>query len=245
MKYKILFYSMIAATICSCSSAYKASQTPDDVYYSPAKPAAARHINQDRYEDYIGSTDDQYLRMKVQDRARWSSIDDYSYWNDSRYIPAYSYDYYLANGYNSYYFMNNWSSPYYYNPLYSGAYGLYGFYYPQFGYSPYLSSYISKRPVVVSPTTNRPFLNGYNNRSYNNRNSIYNNNSNYNRQVQGYGSSSSRRAYEPTNTYSNRNINNNTFNNNTYRAPERSYSPSPSYSPSGGSAGAISRPSRH
>ena len=37
MRYKILLYGLIAATITSCSSAYKASQTPDDVYYSPAR----------------------------------------------------------------------------------------------------------------------------------------------------------------------------------------------------------------
>src|SRR5688500_3829498 len=98
MKYKIILFGFLAALITGCSSAYKASQTPDDVYYSPARSGGAHREtrNEDRYEDYVSSQEDRYLRMKVRDRNRWSMIDDYSYWNDSRYLPLYSYDYYRS-----------------------------------------------------------------------------------------------------------------------------------------------------
>ncbi len=246
MKYKILLYGMMAVLITGCSSAYKASQTPDDVYFSPAKPGVAQRnvAKEDRYEDYLSSQDDQYLRMKIRDRNRWSSIDDYSYWNDSRYVPSYSYNYYRNNWNNFYswnnpYAMNNWNSPFYYNPLYLNGYSFYGNYYPQLGYnSPYTNVYISKYPLKTSSNVNRPVLNGYRNRNYNNNNATYNR--------QGLGNSI-KRVFTPNENrvYSNRNIN--TYNdNNTYRAPERSYTPSSSGSSSGSSGGSsISRPPRH
>lgn len=242
---------MMAALITGCSSAYKASQTPDDVYFSPARPGASQRnvAKEDRYEDYLSSQDDQYLRMKIRDRNRWSTIDDYSYWNDSRYVPSYSYNYYRNNWNNFYswnnpYALNNWNSPFYYNPLYSTGYNFYGSYYPQYGYSPYSNVYISKNPVRLAPNVNRPALRGYSNRNYNNNNGVYNR--------QGLGNSL-KRVFTPNennNGYSNRNMNTNNNNNNTYRAPERSYTPSSGGSSSGGassggsSSGGVSRPPR-
>lgn len=252
MKYKLLLIGFMAAMVAGCSSAYKATQTPDDVYYSPAKKVAAEKnvATEDRYEDYLGSQDDQYLRMKVRDRNRWSSIDDYTYWNDSRYVPSFSYDYYRNNFNNFYswsnpYAWNNFNSPYYYNPMFSVGYNSYGGYYPSlgygsYGYSPYTNVYISKYPTKLSQSVNRPSLNGYSNRNY------LNTNSNYNRQGLG---NSIRKAFSPNqnNIYSNRNINTNN-NNNTYRAPERSYTPSSSGSSSSGGggvrSGGVSRPPR-
>ncbi|WP_018613013.1 hypothetical protein [Segetibacter koreensis] len=243
MKYKILLYGLIAALVTGCSSAYKATQTPDDVYFSPAR--AERSVaKQDKYEDYLSSQDDQYLRMKVRDRNRWSPIDDYEYWNDSRYMPSYSFDYYRSNWNNFYvwnnpYAWNNWASPFYYNPMFSLGYNYYGGYSPLgFGYIPYSNIYISKYPLKMSSNVSRPSLRGYSNRNYNNYNS------NYNRQGLG---NSIKRVFTPNeNTnYSNRNINTNN-NNNTYRAPERSYTPSSSGSSSGGArpSGGVSRPPR-
>ena len=53
---------------------------------------------QDRYEEYTAADqDNQYLKMKVRDRQRWSTIDDYAYWNDSRYDTIIFYDYYRNN----------------------------------------------------------------------------------------------------------------------------------------------------
>lgn len=249
MKYKIILYGLIAALVSGCSSAYKASQTPDDVYYSPAKSARAnRQIqNDDRYEDYSASQEDRYLRMKVRNPNRWSMIDDYSYWNDSRYVPSFSYGYYMNNWnsfnvWNNPYAINSWSNPYY-GSGFSLGYNSYGGYYPVggygYGYSPYTNVYISKYPTRLSSNVNRPSLNGYSNRNYNNINT--------NNYRQGLGNSI-RRVFTPNENsiYSNRNLNTNSNSNNTYRAPERSYTPSSSGSSAGRSSGAtISRPSRH
>jgi len=252
MKYKIILIGFMAALVTGCSSAYRASQTPDDVYYSPARSGSEHKVarNEDRYEDYVSSQEDQYLRMKIRDRNRWSAIDDYSYWNDSRYVPSYSYNYYRNNWNNFYswnnpYSWNNWNSPYYYGSVFSLGYNSYGGYYPMlgYGYSPYSNVYISKYPTKLSSNVNRPALSGYSNRSFNN--------ANYNRQErQGLGNSI-RRVFVPNenSNYSNRNINSNRNMNDTYRAPVRSYTPSSSSgSYSGGSSssgGTISRPSRH
>ena len=261
MRHKILLYGLIATVLASCSSAYRASQTPDDVYFSPARVGVQKQVaSNDQYENYVGSEDDQYLRMKVRDRQRWSGIDDYSYWNDSRYVPSYNYnyDYYRNNIYNTYAW-NNWNTPYssfYYNPMYSGfgmGVGLgNSFYFPQYGYgygyggtygyNPYGTTYIIKNPTrALSPSVNRPNLNGYRNGLFNNRNSSnpYGNN-------QGVGNTS-RRVFS-TNENNQRNYNNtNNTNNNTYNSPQRSYTPSSSGSSSSGSAGGssgVSRPPR-
>jgi uncharacterized membrane protein YgcG len=261
MKYKLLLVGFIAAMAAGCSSAYKASQTPDDVYYSPARAGASQRnvAKEDRYEDYLSSQDDQYLRMKVRDRQRWSTIDDYAYWNDTRYVPSFSYNYYRNNwnspyAWNNPYMFNSWNSPFYYSPMFSPGYGYnsFGGYYPMmgyggyggygFGYAPYSNVYISKNPVRMRSGVSRPSLSGYSNRNYNNTNP------NYNRQGLG---SSIRKAFSPNenSTYSNRNLNN--TNTNTFRAPERTYTPSSSGSSSGGgysggarSSGGVSRPPR-
>ncbi len=86
-----------------CSSAFKASQTPDDVYYSYGneKNSAieAKQNAEDEYVSYWGAAEENYLRMKVRDSDRWSSIDDLNYW--------YGYD--ARFGYNNPYMFNNWS----------------------------------------------------------------------------------------------------------------------------------------
>jgi hypothetical protein len=251
MKYKILLYGLIAATITSCSSAYKASQTPDDVYYSPARQAsvAKESKQRDRYEEYVTSEDDQYLRMKIRNRQRWSTIDDYSYWNDSRYTSPY-YSYNSWNTWNSWYSpftLNTWNSPFYpsYSPYYNGyGNGYSSYYYPKYGgyggYSPYNSNvYIIKNPTRVNSNVSRPNMNSYNNRSYNNTNN-----------TERFGSTLKRVfSTENTSTYSNRNSSSN--NNSSYSAPVRTYSPpassgsSSSGSSSGSSGGGVTRPGRN
>ena len=44
MKSAILLLALSAVTFSNCTTAYKTGQTPDDVYYSPARP-----IDQDEY----------------------------------------------------------------------------------------------------------------------------------------------------------------------------------------------------
>lgn len=106
----ILLLSTIALTVLSgCSTAFKSGQTPDDVYYSPGREVASAkeeeisRQQQDEYREYISSQDDRYLRMKVANRSRWSSIDDYDYWYDSRY------DFGNYNVYDRYAYTNPWN----------------------------------------------------------------------------------------------------------------------------------------
>lgn len=113
-KYTLSLLSL-AVIFASCTTAYKSGQTPDDVYYSPARPQAEYVLQENneykmyRYDE--GSyRDDRYLRMKV---------------SDPRYSLLYN-DYYSYNPYYYHYYNNNliyntpwtpvsyWS--YYYNP---------------------------------------------------------------------------------------------------------------------------------
>ena len=121
MKLYLPLLALTALTISSCSTAYKTGQTPDDVYYSPASPQDEYVVVEKtddrsyRGEDYY---EDRYLRNRINNRYRYSALDDY-------YNNPYAY--------NSYGYYNSWNSPWnsyytwnsYYNPYYSG-YGGYG-----------------------------------------------------------------------------------------------------------------------
>ena len=102
MKPAILLLALTIAALTSCKTAYKSGQTPDDVYFSPAPPQDeyVRVEKQDdrKYSNSEDYYDDRYLRMKVQNRSRWSQLDD-MYYYDTRY----SYSYY------------NWNNPW--NPF--------------------------------------------------------------------------------------------------------------------------------
>jgi hypothetical protein len=124
MRFSIILLVLSAVVLGSCTSAYKSGQTPDDVYYSPQRPQQDEYVNFDQRDDsryysqsdnnYNGNDDDyyddQYLRMKVQNRLLWSNLDDWYYYN-----PIYSYSYY-----NTWNWSNPWSPytywNYYYNP---------------------------------------------------------------------------------------------------------------------------------
>src|SRR5215210_1700039 len=109
MNSRIILLGMAVAAFSSCSTAYKTGQTPDDVYFSPAREEAAyvkvennddrRYRAEDRYraraDEYVNS-DDRWLRMRVRNPYRWSTFDDYGMYgmNDYRYNSW---------GHNSYY----------------------------------------------------------------------------------------------------------------------------------------------
>src|SRR5687768_1197843 len=117
MKLQILLLAVTAAALGSCTSAYKTGQTPDDVYYSPARPQD-EYVRVEKEEDrQYGYNDeyydDRYLRMKVQNRNRWNELNDYYFYD--RY--SYSYNYYYGtyhNPYNSWHYYNN---PYCHNNI--------------------------------------------------------------------------------------------------------------------------------
>lgn len=241
------FISIAVAAIIfsSCSTAYQSGQTPDDVYYSPQRPQASQNEyvnveqnNSNRYQynndennsdEY--SYDDEYLRMKVRNRARWSMLDnDFYFYNASpfAYYTPYSYNpyayryygdvYYNHFGlYNPYGMYNNFGlglglsynpyyNPYYANPYYSH----YGSYY----YNPYGAPIIvgkNRTPVYSSPRTSN--LNIYNrsNRNTRSRQGGYIEQGN-NNQRPVYNNNSSRRnsGNDLRNVFGNNNSSNNT-----------------------------------
>lgn len=123
--------------ISGCTSLQQSTAVvADDLYDNPSpkqiqSSVAVAQDDAENYQDYQNYQDDRYLRLKVANRNRWSSIDDFGYWNDPRYNNAY---------YPSYMGWNSWYAGYYgaswYNPfgVYSMGWG---------GYYPYMNSYYS------------------------------------------------------------------------------------------------------
>jgi len=244
----------------SCS-VYRSGQTPDDVYYSPAREeqSAAAYVPADggrndgrRYNDrqsYSGYDDyatpeDRWLMMRVRNRTRWSMFDDYGFY--SPYSPYGGMGWGL--GYNP-----GWSFGL--GLGYGGFYDPYGLsYYNHFNnywmwnsfYNPYYPSYIIVNPKInpVGYNTVRNFnLRTYNNNAYNNnRNTLrprVNYGTRYNNANDNYRTGSSSRR-----TYNNSTLDRSsreTYRNPSSDRPVRTYSPSnssPSYSPrSSGSSG--------
>lgn len=175
MRHVLLLSVLSIALLSSCSTAFKAGQTPDDVYYSPGKEVAAsekeervQRQEEAQYQEYISSLDDRYLRMKVANRARWSGIDNFDYWYDSRYdfncYNGYSYDRLNRYGYNML------------NPGWSLGYGYRG-YYP--GYNVGWNSPIYTVISYTNPkygaggSTAGSNISAYRNKTYNNNNYGY------------------------------------------------------------------------
>ena len=123
MKSFLLFFAFVSV-LSSCTTAYHTGQTPDDVYYSPARPQQEYvrvenkeerqyrgNNNRRNDDDYYTYDDDRYLRYKIRNRDRWSYLDDY-------YRDPYAYNYYNKNYYNTYSNSRSyWNT--YFNP-YSG-----------------------------------------------------------------------------------------------------------------------------
>jgi hypothetical protein len=124
MKTVIPFLSL-ALFFTSCS-VYKSGQTPDDVYFSPERPQDEYvQVNQKKepkqYNPVEESSEDQYLRMVVRDRYRWSTI-DYNDYNVYRYDPYNHCEYVGVHT-----FWNN----YFYSPYAYAPYGVLYTYYPK------------------------------------------------------------------------------------------------------------------
>jgi hypothetical protein len=170
MKPLILLSVIGLSVLASCSTAYKAGQTPDDVYYSPGREIAGNkkeeektQKQQQQYDQYISSADDRYLRMKVANHSRWSMIDDYSYWYDSRYdfCPTYT-------AYNNPYAINPWNIGYsigYGRPYYGSVYG--GWSSPAFTVASY------SNPKFSGGYTSGSSISAYRNKTYSNQNFGY------------------------------------------------------------------------
>lgn len=237
MKSQILLAVLIVVAFSSCSTAYKSSQTPDDVYYSPAKETEEyveikQSSNNDRYRNYeYDNTDDRWLRMRVRNPYRWNAFDDYD-WN-------------LHSGWT-----NNYSNPYSYN--WNNYWN--GYYNWNSGYNPYC-----RNVVVINPksypnvyTKVRNFsLNSYTNNNYGNNNLVTRNAKSSTRLPNsGYGSynnsnnnagnslgTSIRKVFSGSNSgYSNTNTNSNSGSSSSSDRSSRSYTPSSSSGSSSGSS---------
>jgi hypothetical protein len=157
MKDKILLTLLVSTILASCSSVYRSGQTPDDVYYSPTREVAkVEEKEEEKIEEKSTASEDQYIRMKVRDRYRWTKIDDYEYWNDTRYNtscyctcnpPSYGYNYY----------------PNYYNPIRYNSW-----------YNPYAPVLVYGNTKNIKGTTTASNVKAYNTRTYNNTNSTTN-----------------------------------------------------------------------
>jgi hypothetical protein len=243
MYIKILIILTSLATLNSCSTAYRTGQTPDDVYYSPAKESsryvAANNRDEDdyqQYDDYDTYHNDRWMRMSIGNPYRMSVFNDY-YWNDWGYGLGYS----------------PWARPFYWNSFYNPyAYNYYIF------INPKTPAYFTApaRPTVFNAGA---YNTGTNKSSaarsyYNPRTGVYSNYSNTNSSG---GQNSNLRRTTPGRYY---NTNNNTRNansgsytpsNNSTDRPVRTYTPSYSPSPStggnneGGNSGGIRRPTRN
>lgn len=158
----------LALFLASCSSVYKSGQTPDDVYFSPARPqdeyARVEKRDDRMYRNDDVALEDRYLRMKSRNR-RYQFLDDgydcYCY--GSNYNNYY--DYHRMNNYYAYNNWWSWNSGYnrYNNPRYYNAFYYNPYYYnPYFG-NPYYSGIVYGN---VSPVYNKPRrgnLDAYNN----------------------------------------------------------------------------------
>lgn len=256
MKTKLLLLVVSALAFGSCTTMYKTGQTPDDVYYSPARNIGAAVAEkrsepaEDDGEYYVVNNNDRMIRMGIND-YRWRYLN-----NDWAYSP---YSYY--NNYGSFY--NNYGSyggHGYYNDYYGSYYNPYynGFSYNNYYYNPYYSPY----PVYITPSntikTSTPRvtnLNGYSH-NYNNANTSLMPSGNR-PPVRSYNNSNGRtsavgevlnRVLAPSSTN-----NNNSYNNTTNRTTttERTYTPPPpsnnnsssgSSSSGGGGGRVITRP---
>lgn len=112
MQLRSLLIVTTAIAFASCSTAYKSGQTPDDVYYSPARLVVTeakeekekeekdtRRDETSRYDSY----EEREIRMRIRDR-RWRDLNnDYACNCSCDYTP-YKYGYNYGYYYNPYYY---------------------------------------------------------------------------------------------------------------------------------------------
>lgn len=270
MNTRILLLVLGVAALSSCSSVYKSGQTPDDVYYSPARPQADSYVevrqekpgsNYQTYEQYQDSyRDDRFLRMSVGNPYYLNAYNSYSGF-DWRYNSFYDgFNYGFNSPWNNYFAWNNFYNPYgspylsFGSGFYGGGYGYGGGYYGG-GYGGGGIKY----PVNAAPPSRPVVFNvrSYSNSASNNRPVSRNytgSNSNFQRYNNTNTGNGNRTYYNNNSGSGNRSIytpsNNNSGSNSTY-TPSRSYTPSSSGSSSSGGGGgsssgggSVSRPSR-
>jgi hypothetical protein len=127
MNHKLLSFIVVAIFATACSTTFKSSQTVDDLYYSPTQLQILEVKDAKQKEIVKNSYDDNFLKHKVKNYSRWSSIDDFNYWNDPRYQfynNPYQQGFNNFNCYNNNFGnpavgFNNFYNPSFYNPIYT------------------------------------------------------------------------------------------------------------------------------
>jgi hypothetical protein len=223
MNTKILLAAVCAMAACGCSTAYKVTQTPDDVYYSPGRDGTYAYVASPAESETYNDGD---ILMSIND-PRWRLFDDYDY----SYSP-------YAYGYNS---------DYYYNPYYC-SYPVYN----PIVITPANPVNTTPRMTNLSAyNTAHNNINQALKQDKINVQKQQKADNNSTGQTSWFGNVV-RQVFAPTdengntNGYNNSNYNNtNNTNNNTTNTSDRNYAPASSGSgSSSGSAGDISRPAR-
>ena len=232
MNTKLILLAISLTALSSCTTLYKSGQTPDDVYFSPA-----RSYEEARTED----------RVERRNNNQYYSPQSNYYYNDDVVIRMGIYDprwRYLDN--NSYYnpYMYGFNTGYYYNP----------YYYPYPVYGPIYTK--PTNPKITTPRISNlggyGTVRGYNNQPAGSNGRVaparrYNNNNgtavgNALRKVLGSDNNNSNyRTENPNNRAYKVPENNNTR---TYTPSTNTNSSSSGSSSSGSSGGGVSRPPR-
>ena len=185
MRTNFLLLLIITIALHSCSNTYKATQTPDDVYYSPVG-GMEENKRKDTRNQY-SYTESRQFTMSRHDR-RWRDLDDeYGYRYDP-YHYGYNYGYY----YNPYYY------PY---PVYTYN-GPTWFYVNPKNTAPRttnLSSYQFQNVRITDPKNSGPVIFQQPGRRYNNSNYDYSApRENINPRYGGSGNDNNTRTYQPS-----------------------------------------------
>jgi len=247
-----------AVVLLSSCSVYRSGQTPDDVYYSPAREQRAvaagyvpadggredgrRYNDRQTYQGYddFATAEDRWLMMRVRNRSRWSVFDDYNYYSPYNHMGWGGFYPSIGMGYGLGYGMG-FGMGY-------GGYNPYGFnYYNHFNnfwnwnsfYNPYFSNIIVVNPKTnpAGYTTLRNFnLNTYRNNNFSNRRTTTGN-SNYNLRQRYNNSNDNNRTLGNSfrRVFSNSNAERNSQGNYSRPSqdrPVRTYQPSNNNSPS-------------
>ena len=141
--FKLLAIGIVAISffVTSCTSLQQTTViASDDLYYTPSKPAeqVVAQAEEETYQDYQNYQDDRYLRLKVANRNRWSSIDDFGYWNNPSFSIGFGMGY---GGFGGFGYGGGWD-PFWNNRFgwagYYGGFGGFGYGgFGGFGYDPF------------------------------------------------------------------------------------------------------------
>jgi hypothetical protein len=219
MNSKFLLLAVSIISLASCAT-FKSGQTPDDVYYSPAKKITEEteeksQVRNNRRDEYY-NFEDRAVRMRTTNYRRWSSLENPYYFDNYRYdyncncnCNNTGFNYY---GRNYRWNTNGWNNNYY-GHYYNGGYGYGNGYYNNVAFQPSKPKYIAPRGGTYGSG-----------RSYGNNN-YDNNNASGNSKTRN-GDGAVRRTYENTSTNSSQ--------------PTRSYEPTKSSSSSSSSGSSSS-----